>query len=210
MATARLRKTFRYPDLDSDDGQRGELDEQEQEILIQGLRCQDEKQNAQYKLIFTAIPLISSITYLPFLLVQSLSAPQRIFCFLGIGSLLSTAYSMWKFIPSYLDTKGDRRIRDNNRKDGLLKKYLGLSNALVSAFLFLAAYLLGDSSVSKEVLRILYVVPGVIYVIIFMVRRAMISVDIGELERLRYDFKELQCLGDGIQIFQGHVQVSRT
>ncbi|WEW55578.1 hypothetical protein PRK78_001009 [Emydomyces testavorans] len=160
MASTRFRKTFRYPDSESDDNLREELDEQEQETLIQKLRDQDEERNTQYKLMFTILPVVSSIIYFPFFLTSGRSALQRLLCFLGISSLLSTAWIMWNFALSRRDKKGKRPMRDIERENTPLRRYLGPTNALVCAFLLSAAYLLGPSSDSKDILRVLYVVPG--------------------------------------------------
>ena len=46
MAAVRLRKAFRYPE--DSDGEREELDEQEQERVIQQLQRQNDTRNAQY------------------------------------------------------------------------------------------------------------------------------------------------------------------
>jgi hypothetical protein len=41
----------------------------------------------------------------------------------------------------------------------------------------------------NDSLWILYLVPGVVFQIAFLARNAMLSVDIGELEALRYEYK---------------------
>lgn len=46
MAAVRLRKAFRYPE--ESDGEREELDEEEQEQLIEQLQSQNDTRNAQY------------------------------------------------------------------------------------------------------------------------------------------------------------------
>ncbi|EEP80812.1 predicted protein [Uncinocarpus reesii 1704] len=203
----RLRKAFRYPESDNDDSSREELDEQEQETLIQSLRRQDEERNAQYKvgydlnpgparhrlilsqLVFTILPLVSSIIYFPRSLAPSNTPLQTAFCVLGIASLVATAYIMWAVTPTRPDRKGKRPIRDIERENGFLKRYLAQINFLACASLSVAACFVGDPSGSKDLLRVLYVVPGAVYLVVYIVRKTMMSVDIGELERLRYEFK---------------------
>ncbi|KAM5478239.1 hypothetical protein McanCB56680_006628 [Microsporum canis] len=56
MPSTRLRKTFKYPDSQSDDDTRPELDEQEQEALIETLRKDNEAGNAFYQ-VFDSLSL---------------------------------------------------------------------------------------------------------------------------------------------------------
>jgi hypothetical protein len=54
MAAVRLRKAFRYPE--ESDGEREELDDEEQEQVIEQLQSQNDARNAQYSVhIFPCI-----------------------------------------------------------------------------------------------------------------------------------------------------------
>jgi len=70
-----------------------------------------------------------------------------------------------------------------------IKRHLSSINAGVCVFLLVAACLLRFRNDGNDSLWILYLVPGVVFQIAFLARRAMFSVDIGELEALRYEYK---------------------
>ncbi|GKZ47895.1 hypothetical protein AbraIFM66951_011470 [Aspergillus brasiliensis] len=56
MATARLRRAFRYPDDSGDDEHsREELDEEEQERVIEQLKSLNEKRNSEYSVNISPI-----------------------------------------------------------------------------------------------------------------------------------------------------------
>ncbi|KAL5050202.1 hypothetical protein BDW71DRAFT_121948 [Aspergillus fruticulosus] len=102
MASARLRKAFRYPDS-GDDDVREELDEEEQERVIKILKTQNEERDSQYSLIFAAIPLLSTIIFVPSLLTPAtLALSVRFLSLLGTLSLLATAYTI-NFAHDYLN-----------------------------------------------------------------------------------------------------------
>lgn len=59
MAAVRLRKAFRYPD--ESEGEREELDEEEQERVIEQLQRQNDARNAQYSVHNLSL----SLSFLP-------------------------------------------------------------------------------------------------------------------------------------------------
>lgn len=64
MATTRLRRTFAYPtDNDSDDPP--DLDEEHQEQLLTTLQSQDEATSNLYRHLFLALPVLTSLAYVP-------------------------------------------------------------------------------------------------------------------------------------------------
>ncbi|KAK2750220.1 hypothetical protein FQN55_002365 [Onygenales sp. PD_40] len=189
MATTGLRRTFRYPDSDSEGERREEMDEEEQDTMIQDLLRQDEERNAQYILIFTALPLVSILLYLPVVISSATTGPQRLLCLLSIGSLLSTAYIMKYFRLEKPDRKGKRPMRDIEAENGPLKRHLGPVNAAIGGLLLVAAYLFKDPSNKSDVFWLLCLVPGSVFSIIMAARKLMVSVDIKELEVLKYDYK---------------------
>ena len=64
MATIRLRRTFAYPtDNDSDDPP--DLDEEHQEQLLDTLQSQDEATSTLYRHLFLALPVLTSLAYIP-------------------------------------------------------------------------------------------------------------------------------------------------
>ncbi|KAJ4173148.1 hypothetical protein NW754_012157 [Fusarium falciforme] len=64
-ATARLRRTFHYPEEDSNDSQPEALDEQEQEDLIERLVEENAARNAQFRRLLLALPLLATIPLPP-------------------------------------------------------------------------------------------------------------------------------------------------
>ncbi|KAK0107291.1 hypothetical protein ONS95_003989 [Cadophora gregata] len=89
MATARFRKTFKYPtDTDSEDDGPEAMDEDEQDHLIQTMQQDNATRNAQYSLLLLAISLLSTLPY-----IRTLFTPHTaLLSLLSITSLLSTAY----------------------------------------------------------------------------------------------------------------------
>ncbi|KHE87696.1 hypothetical protein GE21DRAFT_3149 [Neurospora crassa] len=73
-ASARLRKTFRYPSEDEADDENAleVMDEQEQESLITTLTTQNSQRNSQFRSLLLLIPAIASV---PYFLVLFLSPP---------------------------------------------------------------------------------------------------------------------------------------
>lgn len=64
MATTRLRRTFAYPtESDSDDPP--DLDEEHQEALLTTLQSEDEATSALYRYLFLALPVLTSLAYVP-------------------------------------------------------------------------------------------------------------------------------------------------
>jgi len=64
MATTRLRRTFAYPtESDSDDPP--DLDEEHQEQLLTALQTQDEATSTLYRHLFLALPVLTSLAYIP-------------------------------------------------------------------------------------------------------------------------------------------------
>ncbi|KAL2833645.1 hypothetical protein BJY01DRAFT_224951 [Aspergillus pseudoustus] len=188
MATARLRKAFRYPDDSDDDDAREELDEEEQERVIQHLQQQNDRRNSEYNLIFSAIPLVSTIVFLPSLLSSaSLSFATRLFSCLGIASLLATAYTMKYIPPMHPDPKGKRPIR-NRGFTAHVQRFIIPTNSAVCMLLGLA-YLFPPGTSSVEIQPTAYLVPTALLVSILLVRQVMVSVDLAPLDELRYEYK---------------------
>ncbi|KAM0434198.1 hypothetical protein ACHAQK_008867 [Fusarium lateritium] len=86
--TARLRRTFHYPEEDSTDSQPEALDEQEQEDYIAQLAIENAARDVQFRRFLLAIPLLATIPYLPALI----NPPTSLLALLSLTSLCSTAY----------------------------------------------------------------------------------------------------------------------
>ncbi|EGE85146.1 hypothetical protein BDDG_08091 [Blastomyces dermatitidis ATCC 18188] len=191
MASLNLRRTFRYPDSESENEAREEMDEQEQEEVIQKLLRRDEDRNAQYRLVFTAIPLASVFLYLPCILSSTSTGSGRLLCLLSITSLLSTAYMMKYFRLERPDPKGKRPIRDIAAEQGpmIVRQHLSTANTVICALLSVIAFYAANQTYQGDIFWALYLVPGIVFLLVSVSRQIMVSVDIKELEGLRYEYK---------------------
>ncbi|MCJ1255729.1 hypothetical protein MMC24_003546 [Lignoscripta atroalba] len=208
MASTRLRKTFHYPaDTSDEDDTPRELDEEEQEKLIAKMRRENDERNEQYMRIFLAIPLVSIISYAPALLT-SRSLQAKFICLLSITSHLSTAYILL-FIPNKKLPPGDRRQQPKlfAPEPGPINKYLSSLNAGLSLLIAMSAITFRGRSGVHEGFWVLCLLPGrklkifssiveskidqptVVLSTIITARRVMLSVDVAELEGLKYGYK---------------------
>ncbi|MCJ1238731.1 hypothetical protein MMC14_006722 [Varicellaria rhodocarpa] len=190
MATAKLRKTFRYPSVDSDEDETPQaLDEEEQEKLIQKLRVETEERNEEYMRMFLAIPVCSIVAYVPSLLMFS-SLQAKFLSILSITSLVSTAYMLF-FIPNVrLNTS--RRKRRNLQiepEPSMIDQYLGYLNGGLSFLIALNAWTIQEKNGVHDLFWTLCLLPSLVFVVIVVAKRLMISVDVDELEDLKYGYK---------------------
>ncbi|KAM0455786.1 hypothetical protein ACHAPV_002874 [Trichoderma viride] len=94
-SSARLRRTFQYPN-DSDSDSPEAMDEQEQDNLIQTLASQNASQNETLARTLIALPLLSLIAYIRPLLNPATTS-FAIFC---TTSLLATAFLLYRLPPA--------------------------------------------------------------------------------------------------------------
>ncbi|KAL4957943.1 hypothetical protein BDW69DRAFT_142323 [Aspergillus filifer] len=187
MASARLRKAFRYPDDSGNEDARVELDEEEQERVIEHLKSQNEEHDSQYELIFAAIPLLSTALFIPPLFtVNYVGISLRFLSLLGIASLLATAYTMKYVPPQRPDLKGKRPMRNPNFTTHV-HQYIVPGNFGMCALLGLAYFC--SAGTSAGIQPVAYLLPIVLLTTILIVRQAMGSVDLKPLEDLRYEYK---------------------
>ncbi|KAL4879819.1 hypothetical protein BJY04DRAFT_219897 [Aspergillus karnatakaensis] len=187
MAPARLRKAFRYPEDSGDDDAREELDEEEQEQLIRHLKLQNEERNSEYTLGFAAIPLLSTVIFIPSLLSsKDLGLLVRFWSLLSILSLLATTYTMKYVAPQRPDPKGKRPMRDPDFAEHA-RKYIIPGNSGVCAFLVVVYLSSSETSAGSQ--QVAYLVPAALLTTILIVRQVMVSVDLQTLEDLRYEYK---------------------
>ncbi|KAF3404222.1 hypothetical protein DPV78_001869 [Talaromyces pinophilus] len=187
---ATLRRTFRYPGEDDHHvGQaREELDEQEQEAIIKNLQQKNETDNRFYQTVFAIVPLIATIAYIPGLFSSSVTAGQRLIHIICILSLAATAYIMQSSAFSISkdsvrpilattdwNTWLPRALSEEHRK------YLILTNVVLCALLAVGSLYAVDTT--------LYLLPGAFLAITSLARRVITEVDVGELEKLRYEYK---------------------
>ncbi|CAG8380040.1 unnamed protein product [Penicillium salamii] len=176
----RLRKVFQYPE--ESDG-REELDEEEQEQVIEQLQSQNDTRNAQYSVIFTALPLLAALVFVPSVLSAS-SQLERLFSLLSLLSLGTTAYIM-RCSPLQ-DRKGKKPMNAQNERIARLHAALVPGDGAVSLLLALV-YLSTGSSYSIR--SVLYLIPGAMLATILLAQNVMRSVDLTSLKDLQYDYK---------------------
>lgn len=164
----------------------------EQETLISTLRTRDQSTNTLYKTAFLALPLLSTLVYLPLIFTSSTSASTSshpfLLSLLSITSLLSTAYTL-HFIPlTTPDTKGKTPLY-RLEPGSPVTTYLPYLNGGLSALLTLIALLAWRRERVEEAWR--GVLPGVVFAVVMFARREMgvVSREVGGLERLRYGYK---------------------
>ncbi|CAI7648288.1 hypothetical protein PCG10_004372 [Penicillium crustosum] len=182
MAAVRLRKAFRYPE--ESDGEREELDEEQQERVIEQLQRQNDARNAQYSMIFTALPLLAATVFVSSVLSAS-SQAERLFSFLGLVSLLTTAYIM-KCSPLQPDRKGKKPVTFHTERIARIHAALVPGNSTICLLLAVVYFTTGSS---YGIQPVLYLIPGVMLAVILLAQKVMLSVDLASLKDLQYEYK---------------------
>ncbi|KGO73182.1 hypothetical protein PITC_003690 [Penicillium italicum] len=182
MAAVRLRKAFRYPE--ESEGEREELDEEEQERVIELLQRQNDARNAQYSMIFTALPVLAATVFVSSVLSAS-SQAERLFSLLGLVSLLTTAYIM-KCSPLQPDRKGKKPVNFHTERIARLHAALVPGNSAICVLLAVVYLSIGSS---YGIQPVLYLIPGVMLAVILLAQKVMLSVDLVSLKDLQYEYK---------------------
>lgn len=95
MATTRLRRTFAYPtESDSDDPP--DLDEEHQEQLLTTLQSQDEATSNLYRHLFLALPVLTSLAYIPAFAWAS-GATETVVALLSVIVPALAAWILWTY-----------------------------------------------------------------------------------------------------------------
>jgi len=202
QTSTRLRKTFHYPtDNDSTDSLPEVLDEEEQETLISSLQTENAARNTLYVRIFLALPILSSLAYLP-----SLTKPSTtLISLLSISSLLSTAWILYALPPgktgiALLDAvtapkqpspaSSTSRTIPMAEDDSPVTKYLPYLNLVLSGLIAVLAMFTSARARSRENgWTVLGNLPVAMYMVVLMAKVFMGGVDVGELEDLKYRYK---------------------
>lgn len=111
-------------------------------------------------MVFTALPLLSIILFVPSMLSGSSTPAVRFLSFLGIVSLASTAYIIRHFSLPLSDRKGKRPAAEVERAM-FVRKALFTTNSVLCGLLVLV-YLFTSPS-SQSIWPALYLVPGGAY-----------------------------------------------
>ena len=107
MATTRLRRTFAYP-TDADDSDNApDLDEEHQEALLTTLQSQDEATSLLYRNLFLALPILTSLAYLP-PLTRASSATETVVALLSVVVPASAAWVLWGYPVGGKEGMGSR------------------------------------------------------------------------------------------------------
>ena len=111
-------------------------------------------------MVFTALPLLSIILYVPSMLSRSSTPAVRFLSFLGTVSLANTAYIIRHFSLPLPDRKGKRPAAEVERVM-FVRKALFTTNSVLCGLLVLV-YLFTSPS-SQSIWPALYLVPGGAY-----------------------------------------------
>ncbi|GAB7330194.1 hypothetical protein MBLNU13_g01858t1 [Cladosporium sp. NU13] len=189
MATTRLRRTFAYP-TDSDNDDPPDLDEEHQEQLLTTLQSQDEATSTIYRHLFLALPVLTSLAYMPALAWAS-GATETFVALLSV-SVPALAACILYFYP--IEVPGNHGLRSlyggsgrgetlGGVKPGV--RYLIVLGASLAVMVLLQSGVLWRA-VDSEVRA---VVPAVVYFLTLFVRQQLAPVDLEELRKARYELK---------------------
>ncbi|KAL9065459.1 MAG: hypothetical protein Q9161_008220 [Pseudevernia consocians] len=185
MAT-RLRKTFHNSD---DDTLPEHLDEEEQEKLIAKLRAENDDRNEEYKRLFLALPSVSAMAYIPALIASRL-VQARLVSLLCMTSLIATAYIL-AFVPN-VRPKPPNRVKSKRKsvpESGPVRQYISYLNGALSLLSALNSITFRDKRGVHDGFWLLCLLPVVSFTVIMLARELMLSVDVDELEDLKYEYK---------------------
>ena len=184
MATARLRKTFKYPSDDEDDPD--ELDEEHQERLIADLQAEDKARNELYRKLYLAIPAAAALFFL-YAFFASRNAQQRLIALLSLSSLGCTAY-MLHFMPLEAPArKGKVPQYKLDAAKGPVERYLVYLNAALAGILLLASTVSWRKGANAEAWQ--QALPAIIFGLTIFVRHQLAPLDLEDLQKAKYDYK---------------------
>lgn len=213
MATTRLRRTFAYPtESDSDDPP--DLDEEHQEQLLTTLQSQDEAASTLYRHLFLALPVLTSLAYVPAFAWAS-GVTEMVVALLSVVVPALAAWILWAYpVGGGGEGKGGSRgLGSGGEIAGggkLLARYLIFLGASLAGMLVLQSGVLWravDSDVSavvpagKSCRSVLYTwwgfgrssadvfLPAVVFFLTLFVRQQLAPVDLEELRKARYELK---------------------
>jgi hypothetical protein len=138
MATTRLRRTFAYPtECDSDD--LPDLDEEHQEQLLTTLQSQDEATSNLYRHLFLALPVLTSLAYVPAFAWAS-GATETVVVLLSVVVPALAAWILWAYPIKNDGEQGLRSLGSGGESGGggkLLVRYLIVLGASLAGLLVL-------------------------------------------------------------------------
>jgi hypothetical protein len=187
----------------------------EQDSLIRTLNTQNETRNTQYKTAFTAFCLLCNLPYLVTFYSPSTSAQASLLSILSITSLLSSAYTLYslpssttgfpaldafwakKPAPAAASKHNDDQRETAARLPQLgdrvdkspLELYLPGLNLVLVGLISVIGVLLGSGVDGGDLGTLYALLPAGVLGLVVVVKLEMGSVDVGELEGLRYGYK---------------------
>lgn len=185
MASARLRKAFKYPT--DDESEPDELDEEHQEKLIAALQAEDAQKNELYRKAFLAIPVAGGAVFIYTVLFESTTAQQRLIAVLSLFSLACTAYIL-HFMPLRApERKGKKPVYQVDAEKGPLERYLIYLNGALAALLLvtsMVSWRKGDGGTAWR-----QALPAIIYGLTMVVRQQLAPMDFEDLQKAKYNYK---------------------
>ncbi|QIW98100.1 hypothetical protein AMS68_003618 [Peltaster fructicola] len=184
MATARLRKVFRYPD--DDEHEPGELDEEEQEKLIADLQQRDADNGRIYTFLFAFVPG-GAILYFLATVFTATGLRDRLIAFISLFCVAATTYILLLQPLASPDRKGKKPVYVAERESSPVHRSLPyLITAWSSVLLITAALSWWNSSYDHAVREAL---PIVIFAFTMYVREQLRPLAWQELHQARYELK---------------------
>lgn len=157
--------------------------------MIKQLHRENEKQNAQYRLVFALLPLLPAAFFLSSLFLKSVTVTERLLCFTSLMSLVMSSFIISQLPLRQPDANEKKLGQDSKSARAYVEANAMPINAGLSIVLVLVSCFAVMSGKSYAVPLILYVVPGIIFVAILVARKTMLSVDVTHLHNLRYEYR---------------------
>jgi hypothetical protein len=151
MPTTRLRRTFAYPtDSDSDNNDPPDLDEEHQEALLTTLQSQDETTSTLYRHLFLALPVLTSLAWLPTLFRAS-NATQTFVALLSVCVPALAAWVLYAYPIKGSGEEGPRSLHLSSGRGETPVRYWIVLGASLAAMLILQSGVLWWWAVEADV-----------------------------------------------------------
>ena len=175
----------------------------EQESLLTSLSSSAQKHDTTYRLLFTALPLLSTLPFIYNILVS----PSRSTTLPALLSVTSLGITAWTMYSTHTDAGlGDPAKRPsaifNQRPSGSSSQrsptadqsplaYLPYLNYTLAALLLLLSFVYASKGDASDSFWLLLFLPAVMLGVVSVVGGSMREIDrgLGELRGLRYEYK---------------------
>lgn len=109
--------------------------------------------------MFTLLPFLSGVAFVPALLDTEYTIYQKSLCLLCVASLLATAYIV-KYHTLRVARHEDKTTRHPHPERTPASNYIFISNTSACIFLAVMGYMMKSNSDTEDILWILYLTPG--------------------------------------------------